>query len=160
MLDIQNVTIDGMEFQLVPLPSLKAARLDKKVISILAPVFGTVKSLDDEIDISKVVDVVMDALSKLSDEEYEKFIIDLCSGVTCHKPGQPPVQLMGENINELFRGALKTLYKLMYEVMKYNKFSPFALMADSGNLTMIMSLFAGQEETTKEDGRELETSEN
>jgi hypothetical protein len=149
MLDIQNITIDGMEFQLVPLPILKAARLDKKVISILTPVLGTVKSLDDEIDLGKVID-----------EEYEKFIIDLCSTVTCHKPGQPPVQLMGENINELFKGALKTLYKLMYEVMKYNKFSPFALMADSGNLTTIMSLFAGQEETTKEDGKELETSEN
>lgn len=159
MLDTKQIVIDGITFQLHPLPILSAAKLDKRVVSLLAPVLGTVKSLDDEIDLGKVIDVVMEALSNLSDSDYEQFIIDLCSTVICVVPGQPPTEVTSQKINEIFKGSLKTLYKLMYEIMRYNKFTPFELMA-GGNVNQIMSIFKEDEKIMNGSGKELEKLEN
>ncbi len=159
MLETKDIEIEGHRFQLRPLPVLKAARLDKKVITVLAPILGTVKSLDDEINIEKAVKSVMDALSSLSDAEYEAFIIDLCSTVVYTAPGQQPIELGSSDINKIFVGELKTLYKLMFEVMRYNKFSPFGLV-EGGNVTSIMSFLGEQKEKETTSGKESETLES
>ncbi len=159
MLEVKTIQVDDIQCQLTPIPILKVARLDKKVISILAPILGTVKNLDDDINMGQVVNAVMEALSNFSNEEYENFILDLCSTVVCVMPGKPPTELTRENIDKIFNGRLKSLYKLMYEVMKYNKFTPFDLMA-GGQLNQIMSMFQEGPEIEKKSGEVLETSES
>jgi hypothetical protein len=48
----------------------------------------------------------------------------------------------------------------MYEVMKYNKFSPFELLAGNGTVNQVMSIFKEDEKSMNGFGKELEKLES
>lgn len=135
MLEIKEITIDGMKFQLHPLKGLKAVKLDKKVISLLLPLVEGVSDMDSQIDIGKALNGLSGAISNLEDQEYENFVCDLLSTTIIMLDKKPPEQIESSTIDEAFQGHILTLYKLMMEVMKYNKFTPFVL-AGGGGFTM------------------------
>lgn len=124
---------NDMVFNLQPLPALKAIVLDKKIMSLLIPALGGIKDLDKEFDLKIASMAMAESLTKLSDQEYEKFVIDLLTGVQLVQQGQEIKSITTDQINVLFLGNAKGLYKLMFEVMKFNKFTPFELV-EGGNL--------------------------
>lgn len=130
MIETKEVTLDGMKFQLSSLPALTALRLDKKIVALLLPVMGGADdiSLDAEIDLSKCIYYLSESLSNLKDDEFQSLIIDMLSTIIYIPDGKPPVQLSRDVIDTDFRGKLMTIYRLIWEVMGYNNFSPFVVM--------------------------------
>lgn len=159
MIEPKNIELDGMKFQLQPLPSLKALRLDKKVIELVVPVIGGIKefSLDAEIDLEAVSKAFSESLGRMRDDEFEKLVADLLSSVLYLPIGGTPQELNPEVINQVFRGKISLIYKLAFQVMRYNKFSPFELVGGGNVISKILSS-TEQTKTQKKSGSKLETS--
>jgi len=139
MLEPKKIKIEDKEFQLQPLKVMVALRLDKKVITLLLPLLSNVKDLDSEINLGSALGKFAESLQNLPDDEYESFMKDLFSTVTYLPKKGIPVEL-SEAMDSAFQGNITAMYKLAWEVMKYNKFSPFELMAGGlGNLTTLIS---------------------
>jgi hypothetical protein len=160
MIEEIDKEINGMRFHFNPLPAKKALKLDKRVITLLVPIFGGLKdlNLNSGIDTETMARGVSEALSNMTDEDYDKFIIDLLSATQYYQEGvATPVEITSTVIDTIFRGELATLYKLMFEIMKYNKFFPFALgVGGKGILGMFTS--QDQKQSEKKNGKKLETS--
>lgn len=147
MLEPKDLTIDNVRFNLTPLRGLKVLRLDKKVISLLLPVFKglDISNMNDEIDLGRVMEGLTSSLDSLDDVSYEKFIIDLFSSTTIVEEGKAPYNLDSQTLDTMGIQPT-TLYKAMFEVMKYNKFTPFALgLGGSG----IAKMFGSAVQTEK-----------
>lgn len=141
MIEQKTITIDGIEFQLNPMNLFTALKLDKKVVSMLLPIMGNLNDLDSEVDLGEMLETLGESLEKMSDADTEKFFTDMLTKVIAIVPGGTPVQLNRSTIESVFAGKLITLYKLVGEVMKYNKFTPFELLG-AGGLTNVISGFA------------------
>lgn len=129
MLSPTNVDVAGLRFNLTPIPVLRASRLDKKVLTLIAPVLGPLLGgdLKAEVDLSKVGGMVASALSLLPDEEFTGLLRDLMASVIYLPEGAPPVPLNDEaGLNLAFTGNLVGMYQLAVAVMRFNKFSFFA----------------------------------
>lgn len=138
MLKITNTTISGMCFQVHPMPVLKAARLDKRVLSSLAPILGGLQGMDLD---SNIEDVDMGAISRgialglqsLTEGEFTSLIKECLETVVYLPAGGAPVELNNEEaLGEVFGGQLDVLYNLTVEVMRINRFTPFAMWARFG----------------------------
>lgn len=137
MLETKDIEIGDMKFQLNPLKGFKAVKLDKKVITLLSPILKGLKGLDDKsIDIGKIVGGVTDGLDNMKEDEFEKFVIDLLSTTVLQITGKVPMVIDKNTIDDEFQGESLTLYKLLFEVMKYNKFTPFVLASGGGSGTL------------------------
>lgn len=151
MIDPKNITIDDMDFQLQQLPAMTALKLDKKVIALITPALGGVEkiSLDTKIDFKLITRGIGDALSSLDDEAFEKLILSLLSTtVYVSNDGETPPGIIDKiKFDQIFGGKLKTVYRLVFEVMKYNKFLPFELGVGGLEIKKILS---SSEKTGKE----------
>ena len=128
MLEPKNVIIDDeLEFQLTPIPVMHALVLDKQIVSLLLPAMSGFAGLDT-IDMSETVGELSGALQKMGDKEFQKFVIALTATTIFIPAGGAPVELNENKINEIFSGRLFSLYKLLLEIMRYNRFSPFELI--------------------------------
>lgn len=155
MLEPKKIEIDEMKFQLIPLKALEAVTLDKKVLELLLPALGGIQdlSLDANIDMEVLSRGVTEALSNFDDEKTLGLILNLLKNVTYIESGKPPRGLNDQEvINDVFRGKHFTIFKLMFEVMKFNKFTPFVLVAGGGNLTEITSFLSSPEKEVKTNG--------
>lgn len=161
MLEPKDEVIDSMKFNFSPLSALVALKLNKKIISLLAPALGGLDkiSLDTKIDLKVISQGIGSALDNLGDEETESFLLNLFSTTTyVSTDGETPPEVISskEVFNLIFTGIeLKTIYKVMFAVMKYNKFFPFGLVA-GGNV--MNKIFTSLEKTKKEkkNGSKLE----
>lgn len=154
---IKDVEIDDLRFQLVKMKGMKAFLLDRKIIIMLLPVIGGFKNLDSEIDFKVISEGVQDALLKMSDTEYKSLVLDLLKEVTVRpvdpKPGEAESLPMTEPVIDThFSGKMITLYKLIIEVMRFNKFSPFEMVAGGMKMNQIVS-FVGQKKKEKKTGK-------
>lgn len=136
MLEAKNIEIDGIQFQLNPLKGFKAIKLDKKVVGLLIPLFKGLKDFDSELDLGKSIDGIGSALDSMKEDEFEKFTIDLLSTTIILIDGKPPMEIDKNVIDTEFQGNTIIFYKLLFEVMKYNKFSPFVLASGGGSRTL------------------------
>lgn len=136
MLEVKNIEIGEMEFQLNPLKGFTAIKLDKKVVSLLIPLFKGVTDLDSTIDLGKSIDGIGKALDSMKEIEFEKFTIDLLSTTILLLDGKPPMEINKTVIDIEFQGNSIIFYQLLFEVMKYNKFTPFVLASVGGSQTL------------------------
>ena len=140
--NLKTIEIDGIQFQITLMPALKAAVLDRKVNVMLIPTLSGVmekEDLDAEIDLNMLIQNLGDGLMKLSDAEYENLITSLLSSVTA-VGNEGAMQLnTTDNINKIFGKKLITIYKLIFEVMKFNGFSVFGLVGDGLGIGKINS---------------------
>jgi hypothetical protein len=137
----KDIQIDGMKFQMYPLKGFTALRLDKKVVTLLLPVLGGLDNLDKQIDLKTVFNGFAESLEKLSDVEFQKFVSDLLSTTQYLPEGKPPQEITPDVIDSAFRGKILVIYKLLFEVMGYNQFTPFVLVGGGGLGTDITSIF-------------------
>lgn len=142
MIEPITKTIDGMKFNFKPLPAMKAIKLDKKVVTLIMPVLGGFKelSLDAKVDMEVIAKGLGEALGNITDEDFEKLTLDLLSGVVYLEEGKAPQEIDANVVNLIFQGKLMSLYKLMFEVMRYNKFSPFGLVEGGSVMKKIHTL--------------------
>lgn len=144
MLEIKDVTIDERVFKLHPLKGMKALKLDKKVLSLLLPALKGLKGgLDTNIDIGTCIAGLSESIDNLPDAEYEKFLNNILSSVQYIPETEAPEEMCTAIIDTHFQGAPMTVYKLMFEVMKFNNFTPFALVGQAGGKINLMSMFSG-----------------
>lgn len=141
MLEPKDIEIDGIKFQLSPLKGFTALYLDKKVVTMLAPIIKGFKDLDQEVNIGEAVDGFGEALDRLGEDEYKKFILSLLSTTIVTVPGKPPETFSESVINEVFAGNALVLYQLVFEIMRYNNFTPFALIGKGGGKIQTIDFF-------------------
>jgi hypothetical protein len=156
MLQVETVELAGAKFQMHPIPPLEALKLDKEVISVMAPIInglsGVIGSalsgdmsedsmdqkfsnaLETSLDIKDIISGVQQGLDSMDPDSFVIFIKKLFHNCTVSIPGFQPLELSSEDaINETFtRLGLVNVYKLAFEVMRYNKFSPFAVLEATG----------------------------
>lgn len=94
--------------------------------------------LGSSVDLAVVTNSVMDSLGALSDIEFNALLVGMFERVQWIRVNgdgsQTPTFLTsGELIDSAFEDTL-SMYKLMYEVARYNKFLPFG-MAGTGTPT-------------------------
>jgi hypothetical protein len=130
---VKNSDGNDMVFNMQPLPALDAGFLDKEIMSLLIPALGGIENLDAEFNFEIASKAMATALKGLSKQEYNQLISDLLKTTQYLEKGTQVKSLTLEDINNLFSGNFRGLYKLVYEVMKFNKFTPFE-MVEGGNL--------------------------
>lgn len=144
MLKVENKRIGGMDFQFSPMPVLKAARLDKKVIGLIIPIItgfgGIVETLFQDVVQGKESDVTGDATTmtdamhdilkdldfdrissaliqsfdSLRDEELQALILGSLYDVTATVPGHGAVEITTEASLDI---VFSRKLSLMYQVM-------------------------------------------
>lgn len=141
MIEPKKIIVDGLEFNLQPLPALEAMKLDKRVTTLLIPLIGGLKdlSLDADIDFETAARGLYEAFNRMDDNEFQSLVVNLLRSVQYLPQGGAPTELTQETINQIFMGKLVSIYKLMIEVMRFNKFSPFELVGAGNVITKILS---------------------
>ena len=142
MLDPITINIDGLAFNLAALPALKAIGLDKKIMTLAIPILGGLKelNLDVDVDFEAIARGLQEALSAMDTSAFETLIQDLLS-TTVHLPkGGSPAELNKTVIDTIFQGGISTLYKLLFKVMKFNKFTPFEVVGGGNVAGLIATL--------------------
>lgn len=166
MLEAVTIEVEGKSFQLNPMPVLEARKWDFKIMQLIAPLLraldgqGEKKAAGDEevlasigkgdapqeelgnISFGNVAGAIQEALQSLTDEQVDALLRGLFKRVTW-LPGDgvnPPTLLDSEkNINAAFDElGPSALYRLVFEVAKYNKFTPFALAGAGGPIPGIL----------------------
>ena len=154
MRDVENVKIGEMEFQLLPMPIMEAWKWDRKILQIIAPLVKALSGMSTstpvegveesaELDFDKVSEALSDALTSLTDEQFESLVKGLtryASRIDC----QIPIPLgTNSGVEKAFADATPIeLYKLLFEIARYNKFSPFALAGGGNRIGEILGSFA------------------
>ena len=129
MIEVKNVELDGLEFQLSPLPIRSALRLDKKLVEILAPILAKLVDGGQDLlkmEIQSVAVAIQAGLASIDDNEFVTFVLDCLSTTSCIT-GKVTLLNSEKALGEVFSGNLMGIYKLVFEVCRFNKFTPFAL---------------------------------
>lgn len=148
MKDPIQVPIDGKVFNLSPMKARKVGELERKLLKALAPLLagmgGVLSLLPDlakegdkslllqdalgMVDLSRVSMGVQDALASLPDHEFDALLVGMCSSVSTHIEGKGNCTLITGDLIDAALESTSQMYKLMYEVARFNKFLPFGLV--------------------------------
>jgi len=142
LIEPKPIMIEEYEFILNPMKTLKAMRMDKKVITLLVPVMGSLEgnqNQEQQIDFNVLSEGIGTALESLDDNQFEKFIIEILAEVQYKQTGQPVQSMTATVIDTKFRGDLLVIYKLIFEVVKFNRFLPFVIAGGGKGISEIFS---------------------
>lgn len=133
--------IDSLIFYINQFPARKAIKLEKKTITYLAPMLSILEgmNLDSDIDFSKIVKGVQEVLTNLNEDALEQYIFEMIENTSVsifnEKKQEQILKLNSENgqiFDLIFTGKTITVYKLLLEIMKVNKFAFFELLGGGG----------------------------
>ena len=129
MLEPLTKTIDGLDFQFLPMDPFKALELDKQTNALLAPLLGGISlGMDDEVSVEGLARGVSLALQQQGNKDFVQLFRELFSTVTVVVPGQGAHPASSATGASVFQGNIMLMYKVAFEVMRYNKFLPFGLI--------------------------------
>jgi len=147
MIETIEKKIDGLTFKIQQFPAMKGVRLEKRTMTILTPLLGLFddfKGLDSEVDLSKLANVFQDILVNLEEEFFITYVRDMVEYTFILNEKGVPSQLNSDNtFNSTFSAKSLVLYKLLFEIMKVNKFAFFELLGGGGNLIGILQNMTG-----------------
>lgn len=158
---MENREIDGIKFIINKFNPMEALQVERKIMSILIPVVSGLFSgndkesknlLDSQLDFGSLGESFQKAFGSLSELEFEQLVIKTLNKVQAEIPEQPPIQINNiGNFNIVFANApsLLTVYKLIFEVMKVNKFCFFGLLGDGIGINITDILMKQLEKTEK-----------
>lgn len=149
-----QVEIEGKVFNLSPMKVRKVGELERTLLKALAPLLagmgGLLPIIPDlvkegekspllqdalaMVDLNRLAMGVQDALATLPPHEFDALLVGLCSSVSTQIEGKGNSTLV---TGELIDAALESssqMYRLMFEVARYNKFLPFGIVG-VGNAT-------------------------
>ena len=150
--------ISGFSVHFRPLPATKAFTLAKRVGTLALPMLKSVdlSNLKAEIDLSKVLDGLVDTLANLSDSEAVNLVVDSLSGCTIVPPGQAAIDIQSSaDVDTAFQGELEAMYEIVVESWKYNKLAPFKLAARFGLQTAKIATLSEAANIEKKSGPRL-----
>lgn len=163
MIDPKDIVIEGREFQLMPMASRKASKLDIKVMKILSPALGALDGLamvkkdkpkaeseeqggeEDDVDFDlkfdKLATAMGSVLGELDSKAYDTLLREMFAEVTgTTLKGGALLMDSDKNIDLCMEGLPPmAIYRLLYEVARFNKFSPFALAENGSAMSTILS---------------------
>jgi hypothetical protein len=100
---------------------------------------------EDNVEWSKVGACFQKALTALPDAEFTGLCRAMLARVVCIPPGEAPILLTSDKaIDAAFAFAdspIAALYKALFEVARFNKFTPFALFAGGHSIGAILGSF-------------------
>ena len=147
MLDPQTKTIEGIDFNFLPMDPFVVARLEKKLAPVLLPIIGGLKALSLDTDVSEAIDFetvargLRTAITELPDNEYEQMLKTVLGSITAVVPNIG-AELCSQKGAVVFQGNTMLMYKVVIEAMRFNKFIPFALIEGGGAMKGIVSSLA------------------
>lgn len=169
--------IDGVKFHIVQFPGRKVIRLEKRTIELILPILGKIAPGGDkeedsdknkkkgflDLDISGAVLAFQDTLSSLSDQEFEDYIFSMIDYTKAELKIGNSVTMVElrdkEKFDMVFCGiSTLTIYKLLFEIMKVNRFAFFELVGGMG--IDLMSFFNVLKKKKTELSQESEKLEN
>lgn len=141
MLENKQIEIGGELFEFSPMPVLRAAKLDKKVMALLTPLISGIKDLSStnkdgstDLDMDLFAKAITGSIKGLDDSTFTMLIEDTLAFVTWISKDQGAVLLDKSSKLTVFEGDLPLMYKVLIAAWRYNKFSPFALAETFGGL--------------------------
>lgn len=170
-MDTITKEIDGVVFYISQSPGRKVLFIEKQTVDLILPIIGKVIPSGDEkdesksfmdIDLSGAIYAFKDVLSGLSNKEFEEYIfsmLEYTKAEVVNVKGKTIVELKDRSMFDIvFTGvSTLTLYKLLFEVMKVNRFAFFELV---GGLGMdLTDFFAVLKKKTKKFLSDSENSE-
>lgn len=151
--------IDDYNVTFYPLDALKVMCLDKKVAALVSPVMKIINpdEMDKEVNFAEIGGILSDALNSLTDDALISLVTESLRGCTITAPNQAPVQIdSSSQIGELFKGAVDTLYKVVFESWRYNKLTPFVLLQRIGLKVPKIDSSSEEKEPQRSGGLKLE----
>lgn len=141
----KKIVIDGMNFRIDHFPARVSMKLEKRTTAFVAPLTGILKGvnfskgLDSEIDLSLIGEAIKSVLDNLTESEFEDYIMDMIENTfyleKTERGKEVPKYLNNQGIfDEVFAGKNLSVYKLLFEIMKWNGFSFLALVGGGGNI--------------------------
>lgn len=89
---------------------------------------------DGRMDMSRLVSAAQNALNALGANEQDEFICEMLSDIQTLKGSQGMFLNSGDAIDEVFASCPNDIYRLLFEVVKFNEMLPF-IKASTGNQT-------------------------
>lgn len=161
MLAPLDITIDETTFQTKGLAPVDVLRLDKTILGLIAPALSGLKVIDGKLNIEfdKSAAGLANLLIQLPDDILVTFLVKLFSR-TVWVGVQGAVELKSEKaINAAFaETTVLSIYKLAFEIMRYNKFSFFEKMGSGSEILKTFGL-QGPTQNSSENGTKSEASE-
>lgn len=173
-MDVTMKKIGDIKFYITPFPAFTTARISGELAKVLAPILGSfapvlkgaeadgedVNLLD--VNIEDAMPVVMDALSQLDGESFERLMRQLLTdykNISFDNEDDETERLTYDNANEIFCGEFQDMLLLCWEVIKLN-FSGFfkKIAGQSGGLQKIMAQAAKTPRGRKAGTKSGETS--
>lgn len=140
-LESRIVTIKNNRFYIGKIPATKMLRIDHKLLKILAPVLKLLGSFSNEEGklgfnfnegiFENAQSIISDILDTDKSETLISLITELVGYCTLISEGTQKVAVAG-NIDAIFSDGAMDMYTLAFEVAKWNKAAPFAMLA-AGN---------------------------
>jgi hypothetical protein len=159
----KDVTVDGITLQLRKIEVFKRISLDRKLDALLGPVAGTIMSAVGKDGFEANIDMAMTKiamhLSSMPESEYMPMVEELLSSVTAIVPGKQAVELTRDGMDVLEDYGMTTIYKIIFEVMKWNKFLPFDLAALQQRIGAVMTKINGLTQEPQKTTNSSESSE-
>lgn len=148
---MDKVTIGGNTYVIHRLKPRVALRLDKTIMELVMSAAGGLGGSVGEwsnLDAGVLFDGISRALRSLTSDQFVAVLTELFGCVQVSRPGRAPEQIDQETFDSALQGVpIVDLYRLAFEVMKRNQFSPFALAEQLGigNLTSTIRTSAAAE---------------
>lgn len=145
MLEPITKEIDGITFQFTPMDPLTALDLDREVNTLLMPLLGGLDVGDgtgDAINLEVMVRGLAGALKSHDRASYTRLFKDMFASVQVVVPGKGAHDLNSPVGMSVFHGQIMLMYKVFFEVMRYNKFLPFALSQLGPAMGKMLATFA------------------
>lgn len=121
-----KVSFDNMSFSIQQFKFFEAIDIEAQTLQILAPglnLLENFKGLDQEFDLSSLGQSVQKILSSLRSESASEYIKKMLKNTFCTSQDKPILLNSDENINTVFHGKTLSCMKLLFEIMKVNKFA-------------------------------------
>lgn len=107
---------DDLAITVQQLPAMRAVKLSRRLIQIAAPAVTALKDLSA--DASVLGEAISNALAEFSEKDLEALIKDLLETATVEQEGR--IAKVMPLFDELFRGKVFTLYKVLAFALEVN----------------------------------------
>lgn len=132
MIEDKQTELDGHKVQITAFTAMKAVRLKFKYINLLGPgLFNTLKGakklegsiMESDISGEGIAEGLEKILNKLSEDKFEQLMLELLQNVKVD--GLSVGDLAG--FNQVFSGNVALIYRVIWEVLKFNYGSFFVV---------------------------------
>jgi tail assembly chaperone len=133
MIETKTITINGNEFFCTQFPARKGLKIQFKLFKLIGPLFATATAMqNDNIDLESVTKGLM---KSLNEDEFFNFIrYELMQDVRIN--GQ---EINDANFDMTFAGDYKSLYELIFFVIKTNYGNFFSKVNISNMISDLVS---------------------